>query len=384
MVYPKNILLAGGGRWAKVYISNLMDILPSELTSTVYSPSNFDGMANWVKRNNYQNRINVIDNLELWRQGEASHSPVIITNAAKDHIELIEWAISKQLPVLCEKPISPYPEETAKILSKVYASNTFLATAHVFLFTRYLQNFRESIKDFSNIKTIEIFWVDAVAEQRYDEPKSYDPSVPIHVDCIPHIYSIIFYLMHCESPVCKRLRLLKGGSVLEIHLNLDSIPCKVTLMRNALERRRLIKIVSATDCYELDFTTEPGQISINQETQCAVEDWEYLKKPISQLLIAFFEGLTNHDFDQRLNINIARNAASLTSDIDIKYRIEMNNWLLENSKLPETDISMKYALIEILSRRRTNSPSLSGEVSQVWQALKEGSIKASDLVKRDL
>jgi len=384
MNFPEYILVAGGGRWARVYISNLLAILPPTLNILVFSPSNQSGIMSWAKENRFSSRLKAVGELPEWSRSEAGCSVLIIVNAAKDHLKLIEWAISNQIPVLCEKPITASPEKTLLVASLVQTHKHSFAAAHVFLFTEYLENFRKCIGEGDGINEIEFSWCDALEEKRYGESKKYDASLPIHFDCIPHIYSILYYLTGEEQASCNQIFFSEGGSELNANLFFGPIPCRVLMKRNAPERRRFIRVISANQTFTLDFTNEPGKIFINSNAVSTENHWNHSLKPIGLLLSAFFAGLINRDKDDRLDIRIGLNAAILTKEIDVFYQDEFKKWFFNNSDLSGKNRAMEYFLNETILRYGGAKLVSSSILIKTYQLLKNNCTNVNDFLSMDI
>ena len=225
----KNILVIGGGRWARVIIEVILQIHSYSSQIWVYSPKNYKAMLQWTLDNNFDSRVFIIR--ELFNINTKDILSVIIVNSARDHEKAIEWAIQNELPVLVEKPISLTANSTRRLINLAKEKKTQLSAAHVFRFARYLTNFSILLKK-RDIKSIYITWIDPKSESRYGEQKKYDSSLPIFKDLLPHILSILLTLELPLPEKIESLNLYKGGSELEIKFYLEGKPCYIRLARD--------------------------------------------------------------------------------------------------------------------------------------------------------
>ncbi|MCW3116115.1 MAG: oxidoreductase, partial [Chitinophagaceae bacterium] len=178
----RNIAFFGGGRWARVLIAAALQTMPESTRIVVFSPGNASGMREWVHINKAGEKITVFESTEgcLPR----TFSAAIVANAVKDHRDAVQWCLENDIPVLVEKPISPDLISALQLWELSVQKRILLAPAHIFLFTEYLKNFAHKIKTTGIIDHIMIHWMDPVAEDRYGEKKSYDPSVTVFADWI--------------------------------------------------------------------------------------------------------------------------------------------------------------------------------------------------------
>ena len=82
--------------------------------------------------------------------------------------------------------------------------NIYLATAQVFLFASYVETFSKIIANENEIISINVLWKDPQSEKRYGEVKSYDPGLPLYLDWMPHILSILIAFLVDPTPICEK------------------------------------------------------------------------------------------------------------------------------------------------------------------------------------
>jgi hypothetical protein len=121
LMMPKkyNILLIGNGKWGKQYINTIKQ-LPINLTIATYDY-----------------KLNNIDG-------------VIICTPPQSHIEIAEYFLSKNIPVMIEKPLSLSLNEANKL--KQYLTPILVNNIH--LFSNEYQNLKNKISDIKGIFSI--------------------------------------------------------------------------------------------------------------------------------------------------------------------------------------------------------------------------------------
>ena len=345
-VLPSSVVVMGGGRWARVYVDELLQILPVSTRVLVYSPRNAKAMFDWIISKGIDDRVSVFSSLPV--MNESDYTAVIIVNAAADHLKSIEWAISQNAPVLIEKPLALNSNALSVLINEATRRGVYLAAAHVFLFAEYLSNFKNKIQSLIEIESLDIVWADATKSTRHGEIKSFDPGVRVFEDCLPHVMSMLEIIQPGLSPKFVDIMLSRGGA----HLNLvfSSANCRYTvcLIRNGIERRRIITVSGKGRSFSLDFTHEPGTIVNCSETISACPDWAVAQKPLSSMLSSFFEAAGGGCPDSRLATAVGMRAASLSEEILPAYYAAQAQWLVQNLfEEGDQDEGLRYALREI-------------------------------------
>jgi predicted dehydrogenase len=102
--YPNNVVVIGGGRWARVIVEELHKLSPPEVNISIHSLHNAKGMEAWVSNKGFENKIDVYSFLP--NSYSNTSTAVIIVNAASDHDKSLRWALERDYSVLVEKPLS--------------------------------------------------------------------------------------------------------------------------------------------------------------------------------------------------------------------------------------------------------------------------------------
>jgi len=378
----------GGGRWARVYVDVLLQLLPVTSKVLVYSPRNGKLMDSWIQERGVGERVNVFSSLPVLPASESR--AVIVVNTAVDHERSVEWAIAQRATVLVEKPLTLNFSASRRLVEKADRQGVYLATAHVFLFAGYLDSFRREVQTLSDVATIDVLWADAAVEARHGEVKSFDPGLRIFEDCIPHVMSMLEVLDPGSSPAIAGLRLFRGGANLELALASPERRYTVRLVRNGQTRRRVLTAANSAGACTLDFSREPGIITNGAETMSALSDWASVQKPLSCMLERFLVAVGGGHRDPRLEPEVGLRAARLSEEISPVYEAAQGEWLSKRIvAASDNDEDLYYALREIAmvgdpqirSIHEDILSKLVGEVRREAQAAASKELLVAELVK---
>ena len=192
--------------------------------------------------------------------------------------------------------------------------------------------------------------MDPKSESRYGESKSYDPSLTIFADLLPHVISILGTLTNCKIIKDERLKFSRGGADLDVDIMLGRTPCAIKLVRNGSCRQRLIEVITEHETFTLDFSNEPGTITSGSKIFSADPSWDVKVKPVSRMLQAFLHGAAGGFRDKRLDITIGLRANDIIEKISSLYYAALFPWLIEHVLVSQygDDSDLHYALTEIL------------------------------------
>lgn len=369
-VWPRNVVVMGGGRWARVYVDVLLELLPASSRVLVYSPRNCEAMANWIVGKGVGKQVSAFSSLPVLPERESKS--VIVVNAAADHEKSIEWALSQDAAVLVEKPLTLSSSASIRLIIEAARRGVYLAAAHVFLFAEYLVNFKKKIKSLDEIDSIDVIWADAAVDARHGEVKSFDPGVRIFEDCLPHVLSMLEILEPRESPRLVQMNFLRGGAQLDLVLSSAHCRYTVRLIRNGTERRRVITANGTEEFFTLDFSQEPGIIVTRSEIIAASPDWAVSQKPLSRMLEAFLDAAGGGCRDERLGTAVGLRAACLSEEILPVYHAAQAQWLAQSLlEADENDKDLRYALREVaLSGDSHAMPISEDTLSRIFQDIK--------------
>lgn len=325
------IAVIGGGRWARTIIGVLGRILTVDTQISIHSPRNAEGMSAWVSRQFPSGNFVVSPLWPEFHGGE--RSALIVANAARDHEKAARLGLLAGVPVLVEKPLTPTTAAAYRLFALARDSGSQLCVAHVFRFARNVGNFAQSVRMTGKLRRLDCWWIDPIAEQVRGEMKKYDPSLPVFVDCLPHVVSIIATLVPEFDLTVQGVKLTRGGAEIEIAMIAGDIAVHLVLARDAdVRKRRVMAEVTTGAFVELDFSLEPGVIRSPGGETPADSDWSTAPSPLTELLSAFLVGATGVEWDTRLSTGFALSVARLADQVWPRYQAAQSAWIFDQRR----------------------------------------------------
>ncbi len=348
----KSILIVGGGRWSRV-ILNVLDIhLPLNIAISIFSKKNISFMRRWARLNLSHRSFHYYSCLD--DVCFAEHSACIVANSAHDHEYIAAKSLLFNVPVLVEKPLAPSLDAVHRLITLEQQTKSKLCCSLVFSFAKYIQRFVDSCAFLSKPIYLQFDWLDSFAQINYGESKSFDPSIPVFVDCLPHIFSIISPLIDVSNASISDLILNNGGSNVCINLYANKSTLSLNIARNYVKRVRLIKLYDSNQqSISLDFSTEPGVLDVCGESFSADPLWGRESSPLASMLLSFLDGVLSGTWDDRFNSHNSIPSSCLSNSLMPIYHQKQDAWVsfVSNSfshVVNKADLA--YALKEISMR----------------------------------
>lgn len=343
---PGHVTVVGGGRWARVILDVLCELLPLGVRLDVYTRAR-EAMTEWRAGHPRRQRISVASVFSP-EPGDV----VIVANAARDHVAAAAAALRAGSFVLVEKPLAPDFDSARAMVDLAAANGARLAAAQVTLFARYVDNFAAQVGRIGRLELVECNWTDIEGETRYGEVKSFDPGVPVFCDWLPHVAPMLEKILPVPPDSARLLGFEHGGAAVDLSLDGGGVPCAVHFARNSDRRRRIIRVRGAGGMVELDSSLEPGTITAEGRVHDADPLWGSRPKPLAQLLTAFLAWSTGGSGDARLDPGPGLRSCRLVGQIDASYRPQVEKWLGARLEAgAPVDPASHYALREILRRQ---------------------------------
>jgi predicted dehydrogenase len=339
------VVILGGGRWARVIAGVVCDLIPPTTQLTLYSPRGADSLNNWVSQQRLSNRIAVMNRLP--EALSSFRTAVIVANAARDHVTAGRWAIEQGAAVLVEKPVATSLQDARDLAEYADQCGGLLVAAHVLRFASYLTNFSTMLTPLEETSSIFFEWIDSAGERRYGEPKKYDATVSVFMDCLPHVVSVL-HTVFGVLPELHRIHSVEaGGAKVTVILLLGERKCHITMQRNGKQRVRRLSVMTRNGKAALDFSTEPGLIRIGEVQMGGDNSWDQKPRPLASMLKAFLSAAQGGGIDPRLNLDVALTSCAITDTIMSDYRDQVMSWLgCQIHSHATYDVAVQYALDE--------------------------------------
>jgi predicted dehydrogenase len=303
-----DVAIIGGGRWGRVILSVLATSdLPVDCITLVTT-------HNAALAQNVVSRLATLHPIRIVSELSDSPSVAIIANAARSHGETARNLIVRGAHLLIEKPVVLTLPEAQQLLSLARAARTILLPGLSYRFCSYLHNFARRIAALHELSGFELHWSDPAGEIRYGERKTYDASINVADDVMPHIWAILSVLFPQAVFSVKSCRMARGGKSATFTLSAGGMKGSVTLERDSDRRRRMIQLSAPAS---LDFSVEPGTMMIGAESMTADAEWANRPGPLARELRYFLEcveqGKTAEDDETALleSVRLAESASAL-------------------------------------------------------------------------
>ncbi len=199
----------------------------------------------------------------------------LVATAPNTHFEQVRVLLERQIPTLCEKPLT-YQLNHAEELKRLSEQHNIPLGVNLELhYASYLDQFLDFMGRCSDsFSMIHVDWMDQWVETRYAELKYADIYTPIVQDMFPHCWSILrklFPTYRIGGVVHAGYDPIDGVAIdCELHrLQFDAGPmsqlstklkCRVRLQRRSNNRIRRIDLDNGR--LTLDFSNEPGWIEV--------------------------------------------------------------------------------------------------------------------------
>lgn len=257
------IALLGGGRWGRIIVQVLSQLLPADETIVWVSRYGFTQNQSWLEDNALTGRVHLhAQNEAIW---SAAHTGgLIIANATLDHADAMVRALEAGLPVFCEKPFALEETVATRLAERAAQTGTVAGVNLEFATAPFVQSFAAAMAPLAP-ETIEVTWHDPLGEERHGERKRFDPRIPVTQDGLPHCLSL-FCALGVRLADCRLEEVSsRQDHTVSVRFGSPSIRLCASLSRHAPERRRSISINHGQAL--LDFTEEPGHALIEGQAQ---------------------------------------------------------------------------------------------------------------------
>lgn len=312
------LLILGGGRWARVIVGVLCDLTPPNTKLIMCSPRGADSLNNWISEKGLGERILVTS--QRPESLNSSRSAVFVANSARDHVSAGLWAMERGAAVLIEKPLALSLPDARSLVNYAERRGRILCAAHVLRFARYFENFSSIIPPWCKITSISFEWIDPVGEIRYGELKKHDATVPVFMDTLPHVVSVLKTVFGILPELHSIDAIGVGGSVATITLLMGKRTCCVTMRRDGKRRVRRLSVLAQHEKVVLDFSQEPGTFRFGDAMVVGDNLWNTKPRPLASMLTAFLSAAQGMEVDPRLGLDVAIASCGIVDCIMENYR----------------------------------------------------------------
>lgn len=280
----KRIAILGGGRWARVLVQVLGQIIqhpgPWYRSEIIWATDGGRAAAEQLVRSQGWSNIRVVPRQALPTD---ELDAAVVASTPTRHVSDCLALLHRSVPTLCEKPIALTAADALQLLRLAEEPQCPLGIDLTFAYADYLTNFADRTSEV-DLRHVEIHWHDPWSEERHGERKHPDIYTDYVSDMFPHCWTI--------------LRTIRPDAVLgpvrdvaysphEVVLEMDAefasaASVTLSLSRRAAARRRRVSINRGR--FLLDFSSEPGW---TQEGGVRWENHWGSDRPLTKSLLDF-------------------------------------------------------------------------------------------------
>lgn len=274
----KRIVVFGGGRWARILLGVLRQVLSDETEILCVSRHCFSAAENWLKQNPVSN-LQLVNDLDL---AASAADAVIIATSPENHYRLTRQAVDLGLPTLCEKPVASTLIGAMELFELAKSTDCPLGLNLEFLYASYLQDFAELVRTASPT-SIHIDWLDAWSEGRGAATKYGEFYTDVMSDQLPHCWSVLSAILPEKAGMTIR-EIRETAAGVDVVVRFGALPVTCRLGRRAKQRIRRVSVNDGE--WLLDFSQEPGVVV--QGGVVTSNNWTG-DRPLSRSLRGFVE-----------------------------------------------------------------------------------------------
>jgi predicted dehydrogenase len=346
-------LVVGSRRWARIMAAELCAALAPGRSIQLQGSRGDAGLVEWWDASPHKQRIELVEQPTPC-QGSTT-GVALIVNSAHEHRSSVESVLDAGYHAVCEKPLTFSRHESLQLLGRAAGLGRELFCTNTYLFADYLHALRRDWLQGRTFSELELTWADASGEVRHGEAKSYDSSVPVIHDVLPHVASIVLATRRRFTLDRSSIAVARGGSAVTAQFDGDDLTVRVNLARNAPCRARLLRFSGPAGEVTLDFAAEPGVVSLNAEKGVGVDpDWDEKRKPIAQMLESVKDYFEGGVADDRLGADAALLGNDLIDGVAESYVQQQIEFLAAGSRGDD----FAYAAKEADAIRRRALPQL--------------------------
>lgn len=311
------IAIIGGGRWGRVILSVLANMNLTTNRIAIITKHNVKKVQHYIynelPRTIPCSIIQTLDELLVSYQVQAA----IVANAAHQHFTTSTYLIERGINILIEKPMVLSSQEALFLFDKSKIHEVAVIPGLQYRFCSYIDYFRKYLNNYGKKpRNFLIEWFDGATETRYGEKKTYDSSINIAQDVMPHIWSILSTVFQQQPIQVKSCEHALGNNYAHFCVSINTIQGSVILKRDAQMRRRVFKVeFDMAPPVVLDFTQEPGTLYHGNTLISGDPNWSTTPHPLERQINYFLsvnnEYTTKFDVQSGMNSVIFSEKASL-------------------------------------------------------------------------
>jgi hypothetical protein len=291
--WPGQVVVAGGGRWARVIARELVGLLPPHVPVMILTSTQVPTMKEWVARELAGSRPDgapIVVRADMPSSDSALDFGIaLVVNRPKDHFATATRLIKSGYDVLVEKPFTTDPTQARELVTLGRSTRKIVAAGLVFRHAPYFDEFCRRLPfSLSDADRFEFFWSDPGEELRYGEVKRVPTDISLILDVLPHVWSILDRVFGGTDRIS--MRPVPGqdrDSPIEILASIGKVTGRILLSRPAPERKRLLRIAAGPEVASLDFTANVALVKLGESAPVPLSGHPEFGGPLARMLRSF-------------------------------------------------------------------------------------------------
>ena len=334
------IVLVGGGRWGRVLLTVLAAIEKSAQIVWI-SKYGYERNQLWLAEQGFSNVSLQNDEQQMWKSNPKA---IIEAVGSWDHACYIQQSLDYGLPIYSEKPFAMDSETAKKLINKSKSRNIVAGVNLEFSYASYLHDFKELLSD-TCLRNMEVIWHDPFVEFRNGEIKYSDIYTPLVHDLLPHCWSLLNILSFDPIYDIDDVKYSENSTV-TVYAHNSQLEVTLSLNRRADERKR--RIIVNSGYAVLDFTKEPGFVTIGGERRENI--WSG-RRPLSASLGAFLLSVNNPSLHLQTNLESCYGSVEFAEKsfeaLQIRYRHHLDA-AVQAGRLNAEDLITRNIIMDML------------------------------------
>jgi hypothetical protein len=183
----------------------------------------------------------------------------VVATAPQDHAETAARLLARGWHVLVEKPLALDLRSARALVERAAELKRHLWVGLVYLFAPYLSVLKPYAGGKKNWR---LEWCEPAEEIRWGELKSTPHHVTVIEDVFPHAWSILRGAGLSEPLQLQKVDMVGSGNAL-LQLTAGEATVQLMFERQAVRRRRYLRVEDDHSACELDFSEEPGIFTVD-------------------------------------------------------------------------------------------------------------------------
>ena len=230
-IIPKNVLVVGGGRWAKIYLENLI-----KKKINIYVITSNKKLNKFFLNRNFVNYkiIQKLNEINIYKKFH-----IIVSNDTNKRLKFIKKIIKLKNEILLEKPLTNDSNDYFK--HNLNKKNIYLSLQ--FSFAVYFTLIKKQIKN-EIIKNLSLNWID-----KRDEKKTFNQKIHFIEDAYYHFFSIVRIFTKNQNLINENSIITKN----EIESIFDGIKITLNASKNKFKKVRTLTIQTNKNKFMINF-----------------------------------------------------------------------------------------------------------------------------------